>query len=81
MGGTSIFLLYLGDCDNGEVGGTNRFGRGNRSTRSKPAPTPLCPPQIPLARHGRELAATVGSQRLTASAMAQPTQGTSVCKS
>jgi hypothetical protein len=53
MGGTSIFLLYLGDCD-GEVGGMNGFGRGNRSTRRKPAPTPLCPPQIQLVRPGRE---------------------------
>jgi hypothetical protein len=43
MGGTSIFLLYVGDCD---VGGMNGFGRGNRSTRRKSAPTPLCPPQI-----------------------------------
>jgi hypothetical protein len=24
-----------------------RIGRGNRSTRGKPAPVPLCPPQIP----------------------------------
>jgi hypothetical protein len=24
-----------------------RIGRGNRSTRRKPAPMPLCPPQIP----------------------------------
>jgi hypothetical protein len=24
-----------------------KIGRGNRSTRSKPAPAPLCPPQIP----------------------------------
>jgi hypothetical protein len=48
MGGTSIFLLYLGgDCEDGEVG-------GNRSTRRKPATMPLCPPQIPLARPGRE---------------------------
>jgi hypothetical protein len=35
-----------GDCEVGEFGGMN--GRGNRSTRRKPAPTPLCPPQIPL---------------------------------
>jgi hypothetical protein len=32
----------------------NGFGRGNRSTGRKPVPTPLCPPQIPLARPGRE---------------------------
>jgi hypothetical protein len=44
-----------GDCDDdGEVGGMNGFGRRNRSTRRKPAPTPFCPPQIPLAIPGRE---------------------------
>jgi hypothetical protein len=47
-------LTAPGDCDNGEVGGMNDFGRGNRSTRRKPTPTPLCPPQIPLARPGSE---------------------------
>jgi hypothetical protein len=48
-------LTASGGCDDdGEVGGMNGFGRGNRSTRRKPAPTPLCPPQIPLARPGRE---------------------------
>jgi hypothetical protein len=48
-------LTVPGDCDDvGELGGMNGFGRGNRSTRRKPAPTPLCPPQIPLARHGRD---------------------------
>jgi hypothetical protein len=30
----------------GEIGGI-KIGRGNRSTRRKPAPAPLCPPQIP----------------------------------
>jgi hypothetical protein len=43
-----------GDCEDGEVGGMNGFGRGNQSTRRKPTPTPNCPPQIPLARPGRE---------------------------
>jgi hypothetical protein len=58
------------DCD-GEFGGMN--GRGNRSTRRKPAPTPHCPPQIPLDQTwDRNRAAAVGSQRLTASAMARP---------
>jgi hypothetical protein len=28
--------------DDGEIGGI--IGRGNRSTRRKPAPVPLCPP-------------------------------------
>jgi hypothetical protein len=32
--------------DYGAVGGM-RIGRGNRSTRRKPTPVPLCPPQIP----------------------------------
>jgi hypothetical protein len=27
----------------------NGFGRGNRSTRRKPAPTPLCPPLINIS--------------------------------
>jgi hypothetical protein len=43
-------LLYqprmIGDGDCGEIGGM-KIGRGNQSTRRKPAPTPLCPPQIP----------------------------------
>jgi hypothetical protein len=48
-------LTVPGECDDdGDVGGMNGLGRGNRSTRRKPAPTPLCPPQIPLARSGRE---------------------------
>jgi hypothetical protein len=36
-----------GDYDDGEICGM--IGRGNRSTRRKPAPVPLCPPQIPRA--------------------------------
>jgi hypothetical protein len=35
-----------GDYDDGM-----KIGRGNRSTRRKPAPAPLCPPQIPLLNH------------------------------
>jgi hypothetical protein len=43
--------------------------------REKPAPAPLCPPQIPLARlRARTQAAAVGSQRLTAWAMARPSE-------
>jgi hypothetical protein len=57
-----------GDCDDGEFGGI-KIGSGNRITRRKPAPAPLCPPQIPLD-HTR--AAAVGSQRLTAWVMARP---------
>jgi hypothetical protein len=59
----------LGDCEDGEFGGMN--GRENRSTRRKPAPTPLCPPQIPLDQtRDWTRAAAVGSQRLTASTFA-----------
>jgi hypothetical protein len=63
-------LLYqpqmIDDGDSGVPGGI-KIGRGNRSTRRKPAPVPLCPPQIPhdLTRV-RTRAAAVGSQRLTA---------------
>jgi hypothetical protein len=41
------------DCDD-EVGGMNGFDRGNRSTQRKSAPTPFCPPEIPLAIPGCE---------------------------
>jgi hypothetical protein len=55
-----------GNYDDGEIGGM-KIGRGNRSTRRKPAPEPLCPPQIPLDQtRARTRAAAVGSQRLTA---------------
>jgi hypothetical protein len=46
------------------------FGRGNRSTRRKRAPVPLCPPHD-LTR-ARTRVAAVGSRRLTAWAMARP---------
>jgi hypothetical protein len=60
-----------GDCEDGEFGGMH--GRGHRSTRRKPAPAPHCPPQIPLDQtRDWTRAAAVGSQRLTASAMARP---------
>jgi hypothetical protein len=40
-----------GDYDDGEIGGM--IGRGNRSTRRKPAPVPLCPLQTHMLP-GRE---------------------------
>jgi hypothetical protein len=59
-----------GDYD-GEFGGM-KIRKGNLSTRRKPATAPLCPPQIPLDQtRDRTRAAAVGSQRLTASAMAR----------
>jgi hypothetical protein len=65
-------LLYQPQMiDDGNCG--MKMGRGNRSTRRKPAPAPLCPPQI-LHDHtlARTRSATVGSQRLTAWAMVRP---------
>jgi hypothetical protein len=63
-------LLYrpqmIDDGDCGEIGGM-KIGRGNHSTRRKPAPASLCPPQIPHGQaRARTRAAAVGSQRLTA---------------
>jgi hypothetical protein len=56
----------LGEGDSGAIGGM-KIGRGNRSTRRKPAPAPLYPPQIPLDQtRDRTRVAAVGSQRLTA---------------
>jgi hypothetical protein len=70
--GTSatVGLLYqprmIDDYDYGAVGGM-RIGRGNRCTRRKPAPVPLCPPQIPHdLTWDRTRAAAAGSRRLTA---------------
>jgi hypothetical protein len=37
-----------GDYDDGEISGMMN-AKGNRSTRRKPAPMPLCPPQTPHA--------------------------------
>jgi hypothetical protein len=52
------------DC--GATGGM-KIGRGNRSTRRKPAPAPLVHHKSHMTRTGLETpAAAVGSQRLTA---------------
>jgi hypothetical protein len=42
-----------GDYNDGEICGM-MIARGHRSTRRKPAPMPLCPPQTPHAPSGRE---------------------------
>jgi hypothetical protein len=67
-----LYQYQMIDDDCGAIGGM-RIGRGSRSTRRKPAPMPLCPPQIPhdLTRAGTR-ATAVGSRRLTAWAMARP---------
>jgi hypothetical protein len=63
-------MIEVGDC--GETGGM-KIGRRNRSTRGKPAPAWLCPPQIPHDQtRARTRAAALGSQRLTVWAMARP---------
>jgi hypothetical protein len=56
-------MIDDGDC--GAIGGM-KIGRGNRSTRRKPAPVPHFASQIPhdLTPAGTR-AAAVGSQRLT----------------
>jgi hypothetical protein len=57
-------MIDEGDCE--AIGGM-KIGRGNRSTRKKSAPAPLCPPQILHDQtRVRTWAATVGRQRLTA---------------
>jgi hypothetical protein len=62
-------LYQLQMIDEGDCGaiGVMKFGWGNRSTRRKPAPGPLCPSQIPHDQtQARTRAAAMGSQRLTA---------------
>jgi hypothetical protein len=57
-------MIVDGNC--GAVGGM-KIGRGSRSTRRKPAPMPLCSPQIPhVLTQAQMQAAVVESQRLTA---------------
>jgi hypothetical protein len=71
-GSTRHVVPAPGDCEDGEFGGM-KIDRGNQSTRRKPAPAPLFPPQIPLDHTwARTRAAAVGSQRLTAWSMARP---------
>jgi hypothetical protein len=41
----SLLVPAPDDYDDGEFGGL--IGRGNGRTPRKPAPLPLCPPQIP----------------------------------
>jgi hypothetical protein len=58
-----------GDYDDGKIG--EMIGKGNRNTRRKPAPVPLCPPQTPRAARTWTRAAAVGIQGLTAWATAR----------
>jgi hypothetical protein len=71
-------LLYqpqmIDDDDCGTIGGM-QIGKGSRSSRRKPAPVSLCPPQIPhdLTRAWTR-AAAVGSRQQNAWAMTRPSQ-------
>jgi hypothetical protein len=62
-------LTAPGDCDDGEVGGMNGYGRGNWRTWRKPAPDATLSTTNPTCQ---TRAAAVGSQWLTASAVAWP---------
>jgi hypothetical protein len=53
-------VLTPGDYDDGAIGGL-MTGRGNRSTRRKPAPVPLCPPQTPHATYKHAAIDLVGN--------------------
>jgi hypothetical protein len=63
-----IGLLYqprMRDDDECGTVGEMRIGRGNRSTRRKPTPVPLCSPQIPFdLTWTRTRAAVMGSRRM-----------------
>jgi hypothetical protein len=62
----------IDDDEWGAVGGLI-IGMGNRSTRRKSVPVPLCPPQIPRdLTWARTRAVAVESRRPTAWAMARP---------
>jgi hypothetical protein len=45
----TVWLRYQPPIIDDDYGAVSemRIGRGNRSTRRKPAPVPICPPQIP----------------------------------
>jgi hypothetical protein len=63
--GTSVVPAQVMDDYEGKAVGV-MIGRGNRSTRRKPASLPLCPPQIPYdPTWARTRAVTVRTQRLT----------------
>jgi hypothetical protein len=66
---TTGLLYQLRTIDDGDCGAISgmKIIRGNRSTRRKPAPVPLCPSHIPHDKtRARTRAAAVGSQLLTA---------------
>jgi hypothetical protein len=64
---TIWLTVPIPDDDDDDCGiiGEMRIDRGNRITRRKPAPVPLCPPQITYdLTRARTKATAVGSRRL-----------------
>jgi hypothetical protein len=62
-----------GDCEDGEVGGMNCGWQGKPKYSEKTCPSAILSTTNPTCQtRARNLAAAVGSQRLTASAMARP---------
>jgi hypothetical protein len=62
----NIWPIVPAPDDDDEYGAVSGMiiGRGNRSTRRKPAPVSLCPPQIPLDHtRARTRAPAMGSRR------------------
>jgi hypothetical protein len=59
---TNRLIVPAPDGDDGEIDGM--IGRGNRSTRRKFAPVPLCSPLIPHAAQTRTRTPTMGCLRL-----------------
>jgi hypothetical protein len=64
-------LTAQGDCNDGEIGGMNGFGRGKQKYSEKTCPDATLSTTNPTCQtRARTQAAAVGSQRLTASAVA-----------
>jgi hypothetical protein len=65
-----------GDCEDGEVGGLKWFWQGKPKYSEKTCPGAILSTTNPTCQtRARTRAAAVGSQRLTASAMARPSLG------
>jgi hypothetical protein len=70
---TRSLLTAPGDCDDGEVGGMNGFWQSKPKYSEKTCPDATLSTTNPTCQtRARTRAAAVGSQRLTASAMARP---------
>jgi hypothetical protein len=69
-------LTAAGDCDDGEFGGMNGFGRGKPNYSEKTCPDATISTTNPTRQtRAQTRAAAVGNERLTPSAMAWPKEG------